>query len=117
MVLRNNWRRESLEKKNIRETNRKGLFRWWVYAGAKNAVNGMFMHEEYSSYARQHSKIVGLFGGSRSATDCCEMFHRLLPLRERMYRGSGKDKSERKDEGLDCYKTKTRIRRKHSLSL
>lgn len=66
-------------KKNIRETNRKSLFRWWVYAGAKNAVNGMFMHEEYSSYARQHSKIVGLSGRSRSASDCCEMFHGLLP--------------------------------------
>lgn len=39
------------------------------------------MHEEYSSYARQHSKIVGLLRRSRSAPDCCEMFPKSLSLR------------------------------------
>jgi hypothetical protein len=74
------------------------------------------MHEEYSSYARQRSKIVGLSRGSRSATDCCGMFHRLLPLGERMNGRSGKDKCEHQDDGLDCYKTKTQRIRKHSAS-
>ena len=78
----------------------------------------MFMHEEYSSYARQHSKSVGLFERSRSASDCCALFHRLLPSQGKnvwkIWRGWGRTSSwdSRLLQDIDTKKKKKKKKKK-----